>query len=144
MAAILSRPQCVKRLSNFVCDFVVNSIPADGLAPNGARASEGTVMTVFINRTGFWRVICYIALKEQWLTSLLCWLYGIYTYVYDTKLQQNLERTCLFIDFLLIHSLTCLFTSIPSEFISPVGVLRQLRNTETIQIKSRMPVTSSK
>ena len=32
------------------CRFIVNTVPADDLAPPGARASAGTVMTIFESR----------------------------------------------------------------------------------------------
>ena len=40
MAAMLSRPQCVKRA---MCNFVVNTVPVDCLPTEGARASVNTL-----------------------------------------------------------------------------------------------------
>ena len=65
MLASLSRPQCVN-LSSASSAHIQNSdlvitIPADGLAPNGARPSAGTVMTTKIDT---------FSLKLLWLLNI--------------------------------------------------------------------------
>ena len=59
-----------------MCDIVVSTVAADGLAPLGARPSAGTVMSKFGSRI----VLCII------------YMYYIYTYIYISSNFSNISR----------------------------------------------------
>ena len=44
-----------------MCDIVVSIVAADGLAPLGARASAGTVMSKFGSRVALYIIYIYIS-----------------------------------------------------------------------------------
>ena len=64
-----------RKFGGFIADSFVVTVPADGLAPQGARPSAGTVMTKFmcciycIYGSGIWRV------KWFFITVSLIWIF---------------------------------------------------------------------